>query len=601
MGRLQEFSEVWLVDFEFCQSNGERPIPLCVVAKEFHSKTILRKWLDGRNVLGPPYCTAENSLFVAYYASAELSCHLTINWSMPRNILDLCVEFKRETSGLTVPNGRGLLGALVYYGLSGIESAEKDSMRNLAMRGGKYTEQEKIALLDYCQTDVESLENLLVRMESGIDWPRALIRGRYMAAVARMECSGIPVDYEMLSLLRSHWVGIRSALILEIDRDYGVYVDGTFKSARWLNWCKQNGVLWPSLESGAPDLKDETFREMAKIFPQIMPIKELRTSLSQLRLEDLAVGDDHRNRCMLSAFSSKTSRNQPSTSKFIFGPSAWVRNLIKPAEGMALAYIDYEQQEFGIGAALSGDQRMQEAYTSGDPYLTFGKQAGAIPLDATKKTHSKERELFKICALAVQYGMGEEALGRRLNLTAAYGRDLLRKHKEAYPDYWRWSDSIRDTAQLSGSLQSAFGWQVHLSPENNNPRSMRNFPLQANGAEMLRIACIAITERGIVLCAPIHDAILVEATLDEIDATVTECCRLMTESAAVVLNGFEIRAEAKIIRYPDRYNDQRGAKMWNAVCELLENLKTPKVDTSCTVAYPPTAPMPTPPILISYI
>ena len=37
----------------------------------------------------------------------------------------------------------------------------------------------------------------------------------------------------------------------------------------------------------------------------------------------------------------------------------------------ALAYIDWSQQEFGIAAALSGDTRMQEAYASGDPYLTF--------------------------------------------------------------------------------------------------------------------------------------------------------------------------------------------------------------------------------------
>ena len=109
---------------------------------------------------------------------------------------------------------------------------------------------------------------------------------------------------------------------------------------------------------------------------------------------------------MLSPFMSRTGRNQPSNSRFIFGPSAWLRGLIKPNKDRAIAYIDYEQQEFGLAAALSGDEAMKEAYNSGDPYLTFAKQAGAVPDDATKQSHKSERDQFKVCALAVQYGMG---------------------------------------------------------------------------------------------------------------------------------------------------------------------------------------------------
>ena len=80
-----------------------------------------------------------------------------------------------------------------------------------------------------------------------------------------------------------------------------------------------------------------------------------------------------------SAFRSRTGRNQPSNSKFIFGPSVWLRGLIKPPPGHGVAYVDWRQQEFGIAAALSGDAAMQAAYLSGDPYLAFAKQAGAVP------------------------------------------------------------------------------------------------------------------------------------------------------------------------------------------------------------------------------
>jgi len=65
--------------------------------------------------------------------------------------------------------------------------------------------------------------------------------------------------------------------------------------------------------------------------------------------------------------------------------------LIKPPPGHGVAYIDWQQQEFGIAAALSGDPLMMDAYRSGDPYLAFAKQAGATPADATKATHKAIR------------------------------------------------------------------------------------------------------------------------------------------------------------------------------------------------------------------
>ena len=67
------------------------------------------------------------------------------------------------------------------------------------------------------------------------------------------------------------------------------------------------------------------------------PVRDLRHALGQMRLNELAVGPDGRNRVLLSMFGSKTGRNQPSNSRFIFGPSCWLRSLIRPEPGRALA------------------------------------------------------------------------------------------------------------------------------------------------------------------------------------------------------------------------------------------------------------------------
>ena len=169
----------------------------------------------------------------------------------------------------------------------------------------------------------------------------------------------------------------------------------TFKAERWAGWLARSGIPWPRLESGELALDDDTFREMARSHPDVALMRELRVSLSQLRLSDLAVGSDGRNRCLLSPFRAKTGRNQPSNSRFIFGPSTWLRGLIKPEPGRAVAYVDWSQQEFGIAASLSGDRAMMDAYRSGDPYLAFGKQAGRIPPDGTKKTHGAEQRAIQ--------------------------------------------------------------------------------------------------------------------------------------------------------------------------------------------------------------
>jgi DNA polymerase-1 len=235
-----------------------------------------------------------------------------------------------------------------------------------------------------------------------------------MAAVSAMEHNGTPIDLETLGRLREVWTGIQDELIAAVDVSYGVYEGRTFKADRFDAWLIAQGIPWPMLETGRLNLSDGAFRQMAKAYPIVAPLRELRSALAELRLNDLAVGHDGRNRCLLSPFGARTSRNTPSNTKFIFGPSVWLRGLVKPPPGYGLAYLDWSQQEFGIAAALSGDGAMLEAYATGDVYMAFAKQARAVPVDATSKTHAAERELFKQCILATQYGQGEDGLAQRI-------------------------------------------------------------------------------------------------------------------------------------------------------------------------------------------
>ena len=173
-------------------------------------------------------------------------------------------------------------------------------MRELAIRGGPWTSDEREALLAYCESDVLALAKLLPAMVPELDLPRAVAcRGRYMGAVARMEWAGVPIDAETLSRLRAGWESIQDRLIREVDSRFGVFDGRTFKAERWAGWLARRGIPWPRLESGELALDDDTFREMARAYPDVALMRELRVSLSQLRLSDLAVGSDGRNRALL--------------------------------------------------------------------------------------------------------------------------------------------------------------------------------------------------------------------------------------------------------------------------------------------------------------
>lgn len=574
------FQNIWVVDFEFFSPEGACPSPICCVAQNVRSGAVVRHWLADEHVaarqnghgaagLEPPYTCGPADLLVAYFASAEMGCHLQLHWPLPTWLLDLYSEFRVLTNGRELPGGRGLLGACEYFGLPLADAVEKTGMRALALRGGPWTVEEQQALLTYCQHDVEATAALFARMQPSIDLPRSLLRGRYMTACARMEHVGVPIDVPMLSQLRQSWDTVKAALIARVDEAYGVFEGATFKQDRFERYLTNQAIPWGRTETGQLKLDDQTFRDQSMAYPQLHPLRELRVSLSQLRLRDLAVGPDGRNRTLLSPFGAKTGRNAPSTSKLVFGPSTWLRHLIRPVPDTALCYIDWAQQEFGIAAALSGDPNMRAAYESGDPYISFARQAGAVPPDATKASHGLIREQFKTCVLGVQYAMGSETLARRIGQSPAHAAHLLALHRQTYPRFWQWSESAVSYAMATNQIHSVFGWTLHVGAD-VNPRTLQNYPMQANGAEMLRLACCLATEAGIHVCVPVHDALLVEAPIAELEPTIVQAQRAMADASQIVLGGFTLRSSATRILFPDRFVDPRGAEMWRTVMAVLQ-------------------------------
>jgi DNA polymerase I len=174
--------------------------------------------------------------------------------------------------------------------------------------------------------------------------------------------------------------------------------------------------------------------------------------------------------------------------------------------------------------------------------------------------------------------MTEFGLASRRGISVREAETLMLLHKNYYKQYWQWSRSIVERADLRGFIRTMFGWQLRVT-DKTTERSLMNFPMQATGADMMRIACIALVEKGIKVCAILHDAFLIEASLAEIGAVTALAEGIMQETGYRML-GFPVGTEAKVIPYPYGYMDDvdrtkddkeaKAARMWDDINELMQ-------------------------------
>ena len=76
----------------------------------------------------------------------------------------------------------------------------------------------------------------------------------------------------------------------------------------------------------------------------------------------------------------------------------------------------------------------------------------------------------------------------------------------------------------------------------------------------------------------VHDALMVEAPIGEIENVAERTKQFMDEATRLVMPGFEVRVDKSLVRYPDRYSDPRGEATWAAVMKLLAELEEARGD-----------------------
>lgn len=86
---------------------------------------------------------------------------------------------------------------------------------------------------------------------------------------------------------------------------------------------------------------------------------------------------------------------------------------------------------------------------------------------------------------------------------------------------------------------------------------------------MLRLAACIATEDGLKICAPIHDALLLEAPLERLDEDIFRLRSIMVKASEMVMKTLACRVDVDVVSYPQRYRDDGGGEMWDRVIGLL--------------------------------
>jgi DNA polymerase I len=566
--------------FNAKKGQGERPgPPVCFCAIEIDQNgDVIEHRLAAPYPAKPPWDRGDSFLTVGFALSAEAGSMLNVGWRFPLPAVDLYAEYmvinntemSRGDDGKAP--GPNLIKACRHYGVVGMDKAHKEDMRSLAYTKDDHTLEEIALLQDYCIEDNWMTLRLFIAMRPYIDLLRAPIRGAFMMEIERMRWRGIPIDTNIYRRAERCAPAVVSKMRVELNRKLGaeVYFQNVFKRNTMFQVMRRNGIPIPvDPKTGKDSCATKLIKSMIETYPLLKHFYEDKRMIDAVKNLKLEIGSDNRNRFWLNPFGTKTGRNNPSTNRAIFGLPHTMRSFMKPPPGMAFAQADFGAEEVGIAAFLSGNSGLKADYFSGDPYRQFAAAALGV-----KNPTKQERQIYKATVLGRIYGLGVASLARNLGIPRSQAQRIIDQMNERYPVLNAWLERVCIKAAHCIPITCTLGWSLAATGRPEEERTFLNFPMQANGGELLRLVIVRASKLSLIGCA--HDSFLIEDTIDRIEQSAAELQEIMRQ-ASRDLFGFEIRADCDpvkdIVRYPDRFVDEReredGMRHWNWLMTLI--------------------------------
>ena len=366
----------------------------------------------------------------------------------------------------------------------------------------------------------------------------------------RIERNGVLIDAPTLAK-QSHELGQR---ILQLETEAYEIAGQPFN----LSSPKQLGEIFfdklgmpvvKKTATGARSTDEEVLEKLAEDFPLPAKLLEHR-GLAKLKgtyTDKLALlalprtGRVHTHYAQAVAITGRLSSNDPNLQNIpIRTPEGRrVREAFVAPAGSVIASADYSQIELRIMAHISGDAALLKAFHDGiDVHRATAAEVFGVPVE---EVASEQRRYAKVINFGLIYGMSAYGLARNLGIDNTAAKNYIARYFDRYPGVKTYMESTRALAKQQGYVETVFGRRLQLAGIKTAKgaqlagleRAAINAPMQGTAADLIKLSMNKVQQvldaeqRGTKMIMQVHDELVFEVPLDEVDWLKEAIPRLM--------------------------------------------------------------------------
>jgi DNA polymerase I len=203
-----------------------------------------------------------------------------------------------------------------------------------------------------------------------------------------------------------------------------------------------------------------------------------------------------------------------------------IRQAFIPERGHLFVAADYSQIELRVMAHLSGDERLKDAFSTGEDIHAI--TAASVFECSTAHVTPDMRRKAKAINFGIIYGMGPFRLAGQIGVGLKMAKRYLEDYYVTYSGVKEYMDELPKRASRDGFVTTILGRKRFL-PDINSPNKIAqraaqrvaiNTTIQGSAADLMKLAMIkvheAIRETGISarMILQVHDELILEVRED---------------------------------------------------------------------------------------
>lgn len=417
--------------------------------------------------------------------------------------------------------------------------------------------------LNYAMADAEATLKLYLAqqadvMVSGLQSHLHKVEFAYAIANARMVWDGVLIDMDRVDALRDGLdaaIGHHKAILLKAG------LANPASPTQVYEFLSSKGYGADLTRSGKRTTEEKVLKQLEQREPLVSDILKFRR-YSALRgdkmFEGKLIGKDGRHHPVHRHFGADTGRNS-CTAPNVVGISKTFRPVVVAPEGRALLELDYAQIEICIAAAVHNDADLIAAANSEDVYSSIAQIFFADELSNEeremspsefKSKRSDLRDKAKVFVLGSLYGMQEQGVAKSFGISTKEARAQLKAFFERFPSLSNSMQSSFEDGRLKGYSQIVGGLRRQV-PRNSGERNKHiNTPIQASAAVTFRRAIVDLYQyfkgTNTKLVLPIHDAVLIECDLGDVENVANEAAFTMKAAVRAYFPQLKVKVDVNV-------------------------------------------------------